>query len=367
MASNAQKRAEKAKQAKLEEDPDYVAPVAETDTKKIVEDAIKSIKKDGLTFSRMKDKSKELRSVLPTGIFGLDHLVLGSGGFPQGRIVEVFGAPSGGKGTLMAQLVGYTQKTLPDAEIAYIDAECAFDHSYAAGLGVDTDNLLIAEPAYGEEALQAALDIIKTGGIKLAVIDSVAALVPKAELDGVMADAHVGLQARMLGQALRKLNGEVSKTKTCLIFINQTRAKIGVSFGDPSDTPGGKALKFYSSVRLQIDRIQQIKVGDENVGNVTKIRAQKNKTAIPFREMNFNLVFGQGFDGTMSLVELAIKNNVWKQSGPMYTLASTGEAVKGKNALRDALDENKELNRITAEATLVAMGKQPDYIKRSLA
>ena len=376
MASNAQKRAEKAKQAKLEEDPDYVAPVAETDTKKIVEDAIKSIKKSngGNTFERLKDKSKSLRPVLPTGLFALDHHVLGSGGFPRGRIVELFGSPSSGKSSLATQLIANTQKTQPNLDIAYVDMESAFDHSYAATLGVDTDNLLISEPQYGEQALQQVLDIVETGGISLVIVDSVSNLVPKAELEGEIGDSHMGLLARLMGQSLRKLTGIVSRTNTCLVFINQTRSNMNTGFGAKTDTSGGKALKFYSSVRLSVDRLSAYKEKDTMIGSVTKIKAVKNKTARPFEEFDFNFLYETlgfshvpGFDGPMSLVELAIQHGVWKQAGPTYTLVSTGEQVKGRVALRDALLSDNTTRLITEEAVLVAMGKQPDYIKRSLS
>lgn len=367
MATNASRAKEKALKLKQEEDPDYVAPVKETDMKKIVESAIKTINKEqGVKFFRLKDEAKKLRPVLPTGIFGLDHYIIGSGGLPQGRIVEISGQPSGGKGTITAQAIAETQRLSPSSEIAYIDAEHAFDPVYAATLGVDPDNLLLAQPECGEEALQATVDIISTGGIKLAIVDSVAALVPRAELNGEMSDSHMGLQARMMGQALRKLTAIVSKTGTCLVFINQVRANLGVTFGNPNTTPGGKALPFFSSLRLSVDRISQIKEGEENVGNNTKIKAIKNKTADPFKEMTLELRFGKGFDGPMSLVDLAIKNGVWAKDGANYTLISTGEIIKGRNKLRDALRDDRLVRKITEEATLVAMGKSKEYIKRSL-
>lgn len=341
-----------------------------------VEAAIKRIAKDGGGFVRVGDAKNKLYPVLRTGLFAVDHHILGVGGFTRGRIVEVYGAPSAGKGTLTSQLIAQTQEDDPDAEIALVDAEHAFDPTYGNMLGVDTDRLLLSQPDYGEQALQAALDIIETGHIKLAIVDSIAALVPKAELDGDMADAHVGLQARMMGQALRKMVAIVAKTKTVLVFINQVRSKIGVSFGDPSDTPGGKALKFYSSFRIQIDRIQQIKESDTNVGNVTKIEAKKNKAAAPFRQHNMNLYFDlplfpnnpPGFDSAGSLVDLAIDYGVWKQEGAKYTLAATQDAIVGKRKLRDVLadPEQVDIRRITEEATLLAMGKTADYVKARL-
>jgi recombination protein RecA len=344
----------------------------EIDNSAIVE---ATIKKAGLGFKRIGDDANVLRPVLPTGIFKLDHYVLGAGGFPggkpgAGRIVEVFGAPSGGKGTITSQLIANTQRLDPRAEIAYVDAECAFDAVYGQKLGVDTDRLLITQPTTGEEGLQAALDIVESGVITLCIIDSVAALVPKAELEGEMTDAHMGLQARMMGQALRKMTATVARTGTCLIFINQTRSNLGVTFGNPTTTPGGKALTFFSSLRLSVDRISQIKEKDINVGNNTKFKAVKNKTAAPFREAQIELYFDlpdsdhqPGFDGVASLTASAIEHGIWKQDGANYTLASTGETVRGKKELANALRSDDAVRRITAEATLVALGKSPEYIK----
>lgn len=342
------------------------------DNSAIVEAAIK---KGGLAFKRIGDDANIIRPVLPTGIFALDHYVLGAGGFPggkpgAGRIVEIFGAPSGGKGTLVTQLIANTQRLSPRAEIAYVDAECALDAVYAQKLGVDTDRLLITQPTSGEEGLQAALDIVESGAIKLCIIDSVAALVPKAELEGEMTDAHMGLQARMMGQALRKMTATVARTGTCLIFINQTRSNLGVTFGNPTVTPGGKALVFFSSVRLSIDRMSQIKEKDVNVGNNTKFKAHKNKTAAPFRESQVELYFDlpgsehePGFDGIGSLASMAIEHGIWKQDGANYTLVSTGEVVRGKKEVANALRVDETVRKITAEATLVAMGKTPQYVK----
>lgn len=372
MATNAQRAKEKALKQKQEEDPDYVAPVKEKDTKKLVEAAIKSIAKgSGVQFTRMVDKSKELRPVLPTGIFGLDHFLIGSGGFPRGRIVELFGVESGGKGTLLSQLIGNIQRLNPNDEIAYVDAEAAFDHAYAAKLGVDTDNLLIAEPDAGEDALQAALDMVETGGVKLVAIDSVAALVPRAELEGEVGDQHMGRQAAMMGRALRKMIGATSKSGTCVVFLNQLRATMNTGFGAKNDTPGGRALKFFSSLRISVDRIEAYKERGEVAGAVTLLKTPKNKTYRPKLEMKYNLMYDMaaqkpGFDSAMSLVDLAIANAIWVQDGSKYSLSSTGEIVTGKANLRDALRDNKELRKITERATLEAMGKSEAYIKRSL-
>jgi recombination protein RecA len=346
-------------------------PVKGTD--KIVEDAIKKISKEQNTqFIRLGDTKQEMRLVLPTGIFELDHVVIGAGGFPRGRIIEVYGVASGGKGTLLSQLIANTQRLTPKEEIAYVDAEHAFDPTYAAKLGVDTDRLLLAQPDCGEEALQATIDIISTGQVRLAVIDSVAALVPRAELEGSVSDAHMGLQARMLGQALRKLTAITSKTKTAVVFTNQVRANLGVTFGNPNTTPGGKALGFFASLRLSVTRLSQIKKGEVNVGNLTKLKGEKNKTAPPFRETNLDLLFdlpqnyAPGFDRFASLANAAIQQGVWKQEGALYTLASTGEQVRGKDNVRDALKDDAKLCRITTEATLVALGKSPEYISREM-
>lgn len=371
MATNAARAKEKALRAKQEEDPDYVAPVKEKDTAKLVEAAIKSIAKDGCVFTRMVDKSKELRPVLPTGIFGVDHHIIGSGGFPRGRLVELFGIESGGKGTLLSQLIANTQRLNPTAEIAYVDAECAFDHTYAAKLGVDTDRLLLAEPDYGEQALQAALDIIASGGVKLCCIDSIAALVPLAELQGEVSDAHMGLQAAMMGKAIRKMTAMVSKTGTCVVFVNQLRDTMNTGFGAKTQTPGGKALKFFASLRLSVARLANYKERGEVVGATTKVAAPKNKTFMPRLEMDINLMYdmsGQrpGFDGAMSLVDCALANAIWIQDGKNYKLASTTEIVMGKANLRDALRDNAEIRKITEKATLTAMLKEPAYIARAL-
>lgn len=277
---------------------------------------------------------------------------------------------SGGKGTLLSQLIANTQRLSPKGEIAYIDAEHSFDPTYAAKLGVDTDKLLLAQPDCGEEALQATIDIVTTGQVRLAVIDSVAALVPRAELEGSVSDAHMGQQARMLGQALRKMTAITSKTKTAVVFTNQLRQNLGISFGNPNTTPGGKALGFFASLRLSVTRLSQIKKGDVNIGNLTKIKGEKNKTAPPFREASLDLLFdlpqnsAPGFDKFASLANAAIQQGIWKQDGALYTLASTGEQVRGKDNVRDALCDDEKVRRITTEATLVALGKSAEYIAR---
>jgi recombination protein RecA len=349
------------------------APAPKSDTNKIVEDAIKKISKEQNTqFIRLGETKQEMRLVLPTDIFEIDHMIVGAGGFPRGRISEVYGIASGGKGTLLSQLIATTQRMTPKDEIAYIDAEHSFDPTYAAKLGVDTDRLLLAQPDCGEEALQAAIDIISTGKVRLALIDSVAALVPRAELEGSVSDAHMGQQARMLGQALRKMTAITSKTKTAVVFTNQLRQNLGVTFGNPNTTPGGKALGFFASLRLSVTRLSQIKKGDVNVGNLTKIKGEKNKTAPPFREASLDLLFdlpqnyAPGFDKYASLANAAIQQGIWKQEGALYTLASTGEQVRGKDNVRDALRDDEKVRRITTEATLVALGKSPEYIKRTM-
>jgi recombination protein RecA len=350
------------------------APAVKVDPGKSVEDAVKKIKEGGVVFQRVGDAKDKLYPVLRTGLFAVDHGIFCTGGFSRGRIHEIYGAPSGGKGTITTQLIAQTQIDDPKAEIALVDAECAFDPTYANKLGADTSRLLWAQPVGGEVALQATIDIIESGKIKLAIVDSIAALVPRAELEGTMTDEHMGLAARMMGKALRKMTGLVSRTNTTLIFINQVRTNMGVSFGDPTSTPGGKALKFFASSRTQIDRIAQIKEKEVNVGNRTKIANKKNKGAAPFRTADLDMYFDlplfpdnpPGFDGVGSLVELAIEYDIWSKDGAKYILKSTGECITGKRNLRDGLVENVELQRITEIATLTAMGKTPAYIKSRL-
>ncbi len=278
-------------------------------------------------------------SVIPTGSLSFDA-ALGVGGFPRGRVVEVFGPESSGKTTITLQVIAEAQKM--GGMAAFVDAEHALDPIYAKKLGVDVDNLLVSQPDYGEQALEITEALVRSGAIDVLVVDSVAALVPKAELDGEMGDSHVGLQARLMSQALRKLTGTVSKSRTCLIFINQIREKIGVMFGNPETTTGGRALKFYSSVRVDIRRIGAIKEGDAVVGSRTKVKVVKNKTAAPFREAEFDIMYGEGISREGDLLDLAVNNNIVEKSGSWFSYKSD-RIGQGRENARAFLKENKDI------------------------
>src|ERR1700685_4294966 len=254
-------------------------------------------------------------AVISTGSISFDA-ALGVGGVPRGRVIEIFGPESSGKTTITLQIIAEAQK--PGGLAAFVDAEHALDPAYAKKLGVDIDNLLISQPDYGEQALEITEALVRSGAIDVLVVDSVAALVPKAELDGEMGDSHVGLQARLMSQALRKLTGIVSKSHTSLIFINQIREKIGVMFGNPETTTGGRALKFYSSVRVDIRRIAAIKDGDQVVGSRTWVKIVKNKTAAPFREAEFDMMYGEGISKEGDLLDLAVVGNLGEKSGSWF-------------------------------------------------
>jgi recombination protein RecA len=277
-------------------------------------------------------------SVIPTGSLSFDA-ALGVGGFPRGRVVEVFGPESSGKTTITLQVIAEAQKM--GGMAAFVDAEHALDPAYAKRLGVDVDNLLVSQPDYGEQALEITEALVRSGAIDVLVVDSVAALVPKAELEGEMGDSHMGLQARLMSQALRKLTGTVSKSRTCLIFINQIREKIGVMFGNPETTTGGRALKFYSSVRVDIRRIAAIKEGDQVIGSRTKVKVVKNKTAAPFREAEFDILYGEGISREGDLLDLAVNNNVVEKSGSWFSYKSD-RIGQGRENARQFLKENKD-------------------------
>ena len=278
-------------------------------------------------------------SVISTGSISLDA-ALGVGGFPRGRINEIFGPESSGKTTIALQVVAEAQKAGGIA--AFIDVEHALDPVYARKLGVDVDNLLVSQPDYGEQALEITAHLIASGQIDVLVVDSVAALVPKSELDGEMGDSHMGVQARLMSQALRKLTGSVSKSRTCLIFINQIREKIGVMFGNPETTTGGRALKFYSSVRLDIRRIAAIKDGDAVVGNRTKVKVVKNKVASPFREAEFDIIYGEGVSREGDLLDLGVANNVVEKSGSWFSYK--GDRIgQGRENARQFLKDNQDI------------------------
>jgi recombination protein RecA len=280
-------------------------------------------------------------SVISTGSISLDA-ALGVGGFPRGRINEIFGPESSGKTTIALQVIAEAQKKGGIA--AFIDVEHALDPAYARKLGVDIDNLLVSQPDYGEQALEITNHLTASGQIDVLVVDSVAALVPKAELDGEMGDSHMGLQARLMSQALRKLTGVVSKSRTCLIFINQIREKIGVMFGNPETTTGGRALKFYASVRLDIRRIAAIKDGDAVVGNRTKAKVVKNKVASPFREAEFDIIYGEGISKEGDLLDLGVAQNLVEKSGSWFSYK--GERIgQGRENARQFLKDNPDIRQ----------------------
>src|SRR5215472_12689211 len=278
-------------------------------------------------------------SVISTGSISFDA-ALGVGGFPRGRVIEIFGPESSGKTTVALQVVAEAQKQ--GGMAAFVDAEHALDPIYAKKLGVDVDNLLVSQPDFGEQALEIAEALVRSSAIDVLVVDSVAALVPKAELEGEMGDSHMGLQARLMSQALRKLTGIVAKSRTCLVFINQIREKIGVMFGNPETTTGGRALKFYSSVRVDIRRIAAIKDGDVVVGNRTKVKIVKNKTAAPFREAEFDIMYGEGISREGDLVDLAVIRNIVEKSGAWFSYK--GERIgQGRENVKQFLKENKDI------------------------
>lgn len=278
-------------------------------------------------------------SVISTGSISIDA-ALGVGGVPRGRVVEVYGPESSGKTTLTLQIIAQAQKAGGTA--AFIDAEHALDPKYARNLGVDVDNLLVSQPDHGEQALEIANALINTGVIDVVVVDSVAALVPKAELEGEMGDSHMGLHARLMSQALRKLTGTVSRTNTCLIFINQVREKIGVMFGNPETTTGGRALKFYATVRMEVRRMAAIKDGEATVGNRTKVKVVKNKVASPFREAEFDILYGQGVSREGDLLDIGVQQNLIEKSGSWFSYK--GERIgQGRENARQYLRDNTEL------------------------
>src|SRR5271168_4226664 len=283
---------------------------------------------------------------ISTGSISVDY-ALGVGGFPRGRISEIFGPESSGKTTLALHVIAVAQKT--GGMAAFIDVEHALDPTYAKQLGVDVDNLLVSQPDYAEQALEITNALISSGSIDVLVVDSVAALVPKSELDGEMGDSHMGVQARLMSQAMRKLTGTVSKSNTCLVFINQIREKIGVMFGNPETTTGGRALKFYSSVRADIRRIAAIKDGDVVTGNRTKVKIVKNKVAAPFREAEFDIIYGEGISKEGDLVDMGTAQNIIEKSGSWYSYG--GERIgQGRENARQFLKDNPEVRaRIDAE------------------
>jgi len=319
------------------------------DRSKAIETALSQLEKQFGKGSVMRLGSKEAIvpiSVISTGSISFDA-ALGVGGVPRGRVIEIFGPESSGKTTITLQIVAEAQKA--GGLAAFVDAEHALDPAYAKKLGVDIDNLLISQPDYGEQALEIVEALVRSNAIDVLVVDSVAALVPKAELDGEMGDSHMGLQARLMSQALRKLTGTVSKSRTCLIFINQIRDKIGVMFGNPETTTGGRALKFYSSMRIDIRRIGAVKEGDTVVGSRTKVKIVKNKVAAPFRDAEFDILYGEGISREGDGLDLAVLHNIVDKSGAWYSYQ--GERIgQGRENVRNFLKENKDVfGRIDAE------------------
>src|SRR5258708_4848149 len=287
----------------------------------------------------MNERSQEPQAVISTGSIGLD-VALGIGGLPKGRVVEIYGPESSGKTTLAIHVIAEAQKK--GGMCAIIDAEHAFDSAYAKRLGVDVDNLLISQPDYGEQGLEIADRLILSGALDVVVIDSVAALVPKSELEGEMGDSKMGMQARLMSQALRKLTATISKTNCCCIFINQLRDKIGVMFGNPETTTGGNALKFYASVRLDIRRLAQIKDGEEAVGNRVKVKVVKNKVAPPFRAPEFDVVFGEGISKVGEIVDMGVELGIVQKSGSWFSYG-TDKLGQGRDTVKQLLHDNPEL------------------------
>ena len=319
----------------------YEAPTPASDKKKALQTALAQIDKNfgKGTVMRLGDRPEMNVEAIPTGSLALDA-ALGIGGVPKGRIIEIYGPESSGKTTLALHILAEAQKR--GGEVAFVDAEHALDPVYAAALGVDTDNLLVSQPDTGEQALEITDALVRSGAVDAVVVDSVAALVPKQEIEGEMGDTFVGLQARLMSQALRKLAGTIAKTNCVVIFINQLRMKIGVMYGNPETTTGGNALKFYSSVRLDVRRVESIKEGGNVIGNKTRVKVVKNKVAPPFREAVFEIMYGQGISKWGELVDLAVQMDIVQKSGSWFSMGDE-RIGQGANSVKEYLMANPEI------------------------
>ena len=319
----------------------YEAPTPASDKKKALQTALNQIDKNfgKGTVMRLGDRPEMNVEAIPTGSLALDA-ALGIGGVPKGRIIEIYGPESSGKTTLALHILAEAQKR--GGEVAFVDAEHALDPVYAAALGVDTDNLLVSQPDTGEQALEITDALVRSGAVDAVVVDSVAALVPKQEIEGEMGDTFVGLQARLMSQALRKLAGTIAKTNCVVIFINQLRMKIGVMYGNPETTTGGNALKFYSSVRLDVRRVESIKEGGNVIGNKTRVKVVKNKVAPPFREAHFDILYGQGISKWSELVDLAVQMDIVQKSGSWFSMGDE-RIGQGANSVKEYLMNNPEI------------------------
>ncbi len=336
-----------------------------SERKKAIEMAMSQIEKQFGKGAIMKlgETSHMNIEAIPTGALSLD-IALGVGGVPRGRIVEIYGPESSGKTTVALHIIAEAQKA--GGEAAFIDAEHALDPVYARKLGVDIDNLIVSQPDTGEQALEIAEALVRSGAIDVVVIDSVAALVPKAEIDGEMGDAHVGLQARLMSQALRKLAGVVSKSKTTAIFINQLREKVGIMFGNPETTPGGRALKFYSSVRLDVRRVETLKTGNDVIGSRTKVKVVKNKVAPPFKDAEFDIIYGQGISREGNILDVAVNIDVVNKSGAWFSYNDQRIGQGRENAkqfLRDNPEISKEIEKKIRENFNEAFVKSMSYLE----
>ena len=319
----------------------YESPTPATDKKKALQTALSQIEKNfgKGTVMRLGDRPEMNVEAIPTGSLALDA-ALGIGGVPKGRIIEIYGPESSGKTTLALHILAQAQKM--GGEVAFVDAEHALDPDYAAALGVDTDNMLVSQPDTGEQALEITDALVRSGAVDAIVVDSVAALVPKQEIEGEMGDTFVGLQARLMSQALRKLAGTIAKTNCVVIFINQLRMKIGVMYGNPETTTGGNALKFYSSVRLDVRRVESIKEGGNVIGNKTRVKVVKNKVAPPFREAHFDIMYGEGISKWGELVDLAVQMEIVQKSGSWFSMGDE-RIGQGKDSVKAFLQANTDI------------------------